>query len=45
MKEEKTKPVGRLSVPFTLISEGTHINTRKKKNQGHIGEIEVVRRI
>lgn len=42
MKEENTKPVGRLSVPFTLISEGTHINTRKKKNQIHIGEMEVV---
>jgi hypothetical protein len=32
MKDENIKPVGKLSVPFTLISDGTHINTAIKKD-------------
>ena len=36
MKEENTKPVGRLSVPFTFIKEGTHMNTGEKLNKTHI---------
>ena len=36
MKEENTKPVGRLSVPFTFIKEGTHINTGEELKETYI---------
>ena len=32
MNEENTRPVGRLSVPFTLIRDGTHMNTAVEKS-------------